>query len=256
MAGRAIWKGRIRFGSIDLPVKLHAAVKEERISFHLLHKRDQVKLKQQMVCAYEKVPVPLEEQARGFAWEEGKYILLDPEELERAEPADSRMIEVHEFVDAGRIDPVFLERAYYLEPEGSQKGYSALAGALGELGVAGLCTWTMRKRGYIGALQRGGKGLRLTALRYADEVVPARSLELPQIPLSAKELKIAGDLIGQLTAPFEPGKFADEHQARLRKLIDQKARGQRIAILRPRRLKPTAPDRLLEALEASLKKVA
>ena len=85
-------------GDVDVPVKLHTAVKEERIQFHLLHKRDHVKLHQQMICAYEKVPVPVEEQAKGFEVEEGKYILVDPAELEQTEPEDSRMIEVHEFV--------------------------------------------------------------------------------------------------------------------------------------------------------------
>ena len=117
MAGRAIWKGNIHFGDVDVPVKLHTAVKEERIQFHLLHRRDHVKLRQQMVCAYEKVPVPAEEQVKGFEVEEGKYILVDPAELEQTEPEDSRMIEVHEFVKTEQIDPVFLERVYYLEPD-------------------------------------------------------------------------------------------------------------------------------------------
>jgi len=86
----------------------------------------------------------------------------------------------------------------------------------------GICTWTMRKRSYIGALQSSGKILRLNALRYADEVISARSLELPNIPLSEKELKIGSDLINQLTAPFQPG-IRNEHQKKLQGLIDKKA---------------------------------
>ena len=256
MAGRAIWKGYIHLGSIDVPVKLHTAVKEERIQFHLLHSRDRIKLKQLMVCAYEKVPVPMEEQARGFELEDGKYILVDPAELEQTEPKDSRMIEVHEFVKTDQIDAVFFERAYYLEPEIPLRGYNALVGALREMDVEGVCTWTMRKRSYIGALQSSGKILRLNTLRYADEVISAKSLELPNIPLSEKELKIGSDLINQLTAPFQPRKFENEHQKKLQGLIDKKARGERIAILRPKRLKPTTSDKLLQALEASLKRVA
>lgn len=251
-----IWKGYIHFGGVDVPVKLHTAVREERIQFHLLHRRDHVKLKQQMVCAHEKVPVPAEEQTRGFELEEGKYLIVDPEELERAEPEESRIIEVHEFVKGEQIDPVFLERVYYLEPDTPGKGYDALAGALGEMDVAGICTWTMRKRSYLGALQMSGRILRLTALRYSDEVVPVQSLELRDIPLAEKELKIGSELINQLTAPFQPRKFENEHQKKLQQLIDRKARGEKIAILRPRRLKPTASDKLLQALEASLRKVA
>jgi DNA end-binding protein Ku len=256
VAGRAIWKGYIHFGSVDVPVKLHTAVKEDRIQFHLLHKRDHVRLKQQMVCAYEKVPVPMEEQTRGFELEDGKYILIDPGELEQTEPEDSRMIEVHEFVKAEEIDPVFLDRVYYLEPELSLKGYNALVGALREMNVEGICTWTMRKRSYVGALQISGSILRLNTLRYADEVISVKSLELENTPLSEKELKIGSDLINQLAAPFKPQKFENEHQKKLQNLIDQKVRGEKITILRPKHLKPTTPDKLLETLEASLKKIA
>jgi DNA end-binding protein Ku len=136
------------------------------------------------------------------------------------------------------------------------KGYDALVGALKEMEVAGICTWAMRKRYYLGALQTGGKILRLTTLRYADEVISLKSLGLPDIPLSEKELKIGNDLINRLTAPFQPQKFENEHQKKLQSLIEKKARGEKIAVLHPRRLKPTASDKLLQALEASLKKVA
>ncbi|MDD1745420.1 MAG: Ku protein [Candidatus Methanoperedens sp.] len=256
MAGRTIWKGYIQFSNINVPVKLHTAVQQDRIQFHLLHKRDRVKLHQQMICAYEKVPVPMEEQAKGFELEDRKYILVDPAELEQTEPEDGRMIEIHEFVKTEQIDPVFFERMYYLEPDITFNGYNALAGALKETGTSGICTWTMRRRSYLGALQINGKLLCLNTLRYADEVVPAKALKLQKTPLSEKELKIARDLIGQLSAPFQPQKFENEHRKKLKDLIDKKARGEKIAVLRPRRLKPTAPDKLLQALEASLKKVA
>ncbi|HEX9022910.1 MAG TPA: Ku protein [Geobacteraceae bacterium] len=256
MTGGTIWKGFIHFGETDIPVKLHSAVREERIQFHLLHKRDLVRLHQQMICIYEKKPVPAEAQARGYEIEEGKFIIVAAEELEQTLPESSRMIEVHEFVDNASIDPVFLERVYYLEPDALSEGYGALASALEEMGTAGICTWTMRKRAYLGALQVRNGTMRLSTLRHADELVSVESLALPEIPLSEKELKIAGDLIGQMTAPFEPRKFINEHEQKLRELIEKKARGEKIALLRPKRLKPTAPDRLLAALEASLKKAA
>ena len=256
MTSGTIWKGNIHFGDVNVPVKLHTAVKEERIQFHLLHKRDHVRLRQQMICAYEKKPAPLEEQAKGFEVEDGKYIIVDPSELEETSPESSRMIEVHEFVETEQIDPVFRERVYYLEPDANLKGYWGLVGALKDLDVEGICAWTMRKRSYLGALQINGKLLRLNALRYADEVISVKSLELQKIPLSEKELKIGSDLINQLTGPFQPYKFEDEHQKKLQNLIEKKARGEKIAVLRPRLLKPTASDKLLQVLEASLKKVA
>jgi DNA end-binding protein Ku len=256
MSGRAIWKGNIHFGDVNVAVKLHTALREDRIQFHLLHKRDHMKLRQQMVCAYEKKPVPAEEQVKGFELEEGKFIIVDPSELEETAPESSRTIEVHEFVKTEQIDPLFCERVYYLEPDAGLKTYSALAGALKEMDVEGICTWTMRKRSYLGALQISGKMLRLNTLRYADEVISVKSLELQKAPLSDKELEIGSYLIKRLTGHFQPHKFEDEHQKKLRNLIEKKARGEKIAVLRPRVLKPTASDKLLQALEASLKKVA
>jgi hypothetical protein len=100
MAGGTIWKGSIHFGDTDVPVKLHAAIKEERIQFHLLHRRDQVKLHQQMICAYEKIPVPTDAQTKGFEVEDGKYILVDPAELEQTVPESSRTIELSRLIGA------------------------------------------------------------------------------------------------------------------------------------------------------------
>ena len=259
MSGATIWKGYIHFGETDVPVKLHSAVREERIQFHLLHTQDRARLRQQMICALEKQPVPAEEQSKGFEVEKGKYIIVDPEELEQIVPETNRMIEVHEFVKTAQIDPLFVDRVYYLEPDttGIQgKGYAALVRAMQELEVAGICTWTMRKRSYFGAVQAGGKVLRLNTLRYTDEVVSAATLGLQDVPLSERELAIGSELIDKLTAPFEPLKFEDEHQKKLQEMIEKKARGENIAVLSPRRLRPTEPDELLQVLEASLKKAA
>jgi len=256
MAGGTIWKGYINFGDVNLSVKLHAAVREERVQFHLLHRTDRAKLRQQMICAYENIPVPAEAQSKGYEVEDGKYILVDPEELEQTFSESSRTISVHEFVKSREIDPIFLNRVYYLEPESPVTAYNTLVETLKELDLEGICTWTMRKRTYLGALQAVGKVLRLNTLRHADEVIPATSLELPKVPLSEKELKIGIELINQLTAPFQPQRFENEHHKKLLHLIGKKARGEKVLLLRPRVLKPTASGKLLEALEASLKKVA
>jgi len=256
MVGSTIWKGYIHFGDTDVPVKLRTAVKEERIQFHLLHRRDRVRLRQQMVCEYEKLSVPQEEQFKGFEVEEGKYVIIDPAELEQTAPESSRMIEVHEFVKTIQIDSIFFDRLYYLEPDIQGKGFNAFVKVLKELDVAGICTWTMRKRSYWGALQARGEMLRLSTLRYADEVIPVESLELQEVPLSEKELKIGSELIEKLTAPFEPRKFENNHQKKLEEMIKKKARGENIVVLPPRHLKPTESDQLLQALKASLKKAA
>ena len=259
MAGATIWKGIIHFGDTDVAVKLHSAVRDERIQFHLLHSRDQVRLRQQMVCALENQPVLAADQTKGYEVEEGKYIIMDPEELEQTTPESSRLIEVHEFVKSEQIDPIFVDRVYYLEPDSTTiqgNGYGELVRALNELEVEGICTWAMRKRSYFGALQARGKVLRLKTLRYADEVISAVSLGLENVALSEKELSIGSELIEKLTAPFEPEKFQNEHQKKLQEMIDKKARGEKIAVMAPKRLQPTQSDQLLDVLQASLKKAA
>jgi DNA end-binding protein Ku len=259
MAGGTVWKGVVHFGGADVAVKLHSAVREERVQFHLLHKSDRTRLRQQMFCAIEKRPVPAEEQAKGFEVEEGKYLIVGPAELELTTPESGRMIEVHEFVKSADIDPVYIERVYYLEPDNANiqgKDYGALVRVLRDLDVAGICTWTMRKRSYLGALQASGQVLRLNALRYADEVVETKSLGLGEVLVSQKELEIGSELINRMSAPFEPQKYENIHRKKLQDMIARKARGEGIAVLAPRRLKPTEPDSLLEVLEASLKKAA
>ncbi len=255
MPPRAIWKGRLQFGPYTIPVKLHTAVREQRIQFHLLHGNDHVRLRQQMVCAYEHIPVPREEQVRGFEIEEGKFVIVEDQELERIEPEESRTIEVHEFVPAGEIHPLYRERAYYLGPDASQKEYAALARALSDTGVEGICTFTMRRRSYFGSVWSLKGMIRLTTLRHAEEVIAVGSLDLPRVALSERELKVGADLVRALTGPFEPDRFENEHQKKLQEMIDRKAAGEKISILRPKKKKATAPDRLLEMLEASLKKV-
>jgi DNA end-binding protein Ku len=255
MAG-TIWKGEIRFGEVSVPVKLHTAVKEERIEFHLLHKRDRARLRQQMICSSDGKPVPAEEQVKGFEVEENKYILNRLGGARTDRPRAAGRSRSTSSSRRGQIDPLFLDRAYYLEPDAGPQGYGALRRPLQELAVEGVCTWTMRKRSYLGALQVGEGILRLQTLRHADEILKTASLQLPTVSLSEKELTIAAELIGHLAASFEPAKFKDEHEAKLRGLIDRKARGEKIVVVPPRHLKPTSDSQLLKALEASLKKVA
>src|SRR5512135_3132112 len=130
MAAATIWKGHIHFGAIDVPVKLHAAVRDERVRFHLLHERDQARLQQQMFCTHENRAVASDEQSRGYELEKGKYVILDPQDLDQIVPEAGRRIEVHEFVKTAEIEPLFLDRAYYLEPDDAGTGYQALANAL------------------------------------------------------------------------------------------------------------------------------
>jgi DNA end-binding protein Ku len=107
MAGGTIWKGYIHFGKVDVPVKLHTAVREERTQFHLLHRRDGIRLRQQMICAYEKQPVPPEEQSKGFEMEDGRYLIVDPAELEQTAPESTGGSKSMSSLKADRSTPCF-----------------------------------------------------------------------------------------------------------------------------------------------------
>ncbi len=251
-----LWMGNIHFGNLNVPVKLHTAVSQNRVQFHLLHKTDGVKLRQQMICKFDKSAVPAEDQVKGFQVDERKYILIDPDELEQTESESSRVIDVHEFVKTDEIDPVYIERMYYLQPDALEKKYGDFAAALKAMEAQGICTWVMRKRAYFGAIHSTGNALRLSVLRYTDEIIQVKSLGLEEFELSEKELNIGCELINKLTVKFQPEKYSNEHQQKLRALIEKKSKGRNIMIFSPKKLKPTAPAKLFEALEKSLKKVA
>ncbi|MFA6170289.1 MAG: Ku protein [Candidatus Margulisiibacteriota bacterium] len=253
---QTLWIGNIHFKTTNVPVKLLTAVSQNRIQLHLFHKTDGIKLRQQMICAYEKTPVSSDQQLKGFRVGERSYIPISPEELAQTEPKPSRTIAVHEFVKTDAIDPVFMGQTYRLEPAAPGKVYGLLAAALKETGRQGLCTWTMRKRAHLGALRSDGKSLNLIVLRFADEIIRAKSLGLESFSISEKELNIAGELIGKLTVPFQPEKYTDEHQKKLRALIGKKARGEKIRLSKPKHLTATVPSKLLEVLEESLQKAA
>jgi DNA end-binding protein Ku len=253
MAGRTIWKGAINFSNVNVPVKLHSAVRERRIAFNLLHAHDQARLRQQMICSHENVPVPREHQIKGYAVAPGQYVIVPDAEMAQVEPQGGRTIEVLEFVRREELDPRYYQRLYYLEPENSPRAFNTLSAALAETGLIGICRWHMRRRSYLGALRPGRIGLDLATLRFPDEVVARDDLALPQVAVSERELKIGTELIDNLSAPFKPEQFQNEYQARLQELIAQKAAGRKIKIVPFRPKQPTAEDALVRALTASLK---
>lgn len=254
MAGRPIFKAVIRVRDTAVPVKLYSAVREERVGFRLLHKKDKEPLTQKMYCSKEHKPVARGERARGFEVAKGQYVMLDPEEIREIQPESGREIEVLHFVDGAGIDPRLYERPYYLGPDGEADRYALLARALGEANRVAICRWTMRRRHYLGVLRPMDGVLRLNTLRYAHEVIPAETLELKHPKVTRKDLDMAKGLIGEMSSDFDPTDYRNERQQRLMRFIEQKAKGEKPSLKAPRRRKPTTPGKLREALEKSLKR--
>lgn len=255
MARRAIWKGVVSFENIHVPVRLYAAVENRAVSFHMVHDRDRVRLRQQMVCSKDNEPVPDDEIVKGVEVDDEKYVVVEDEELAELEPDSDRTIEVRVFVDSGAIDPRYFDRPYHLGPDGDEKSYAALAKALQSSGKMGVCFWSFRKRFYNGVLHGVGGVLKVVTLRTAEEVRGANELNLPEESLSKKERKTANHLIDELSDAFEPARYRDAFQEQLRDLVETKATGGEVKKRTVKKPEPTPSDALLEQLEASLKEL-
>lgn len=256
MAGRAIWKGVLKIGSANVPVKLYSAVTDRTVRFHLLDDRHLMRVKQHMVSPDSGEAVTNEEIRKGYEVEPGKFVVLTDEDLQSLEPKPSREIEVNEFVPPQSINQQWYERPYYLGPDGDMQAYFALAAALENREREGIARWVMRNKSYIGALRSQDGYLVLCTLRNAAEVISARELPKPagRAP-SAKELNMAKQLVGMLEGEFNAEEFEDEYRKRVMEFIELKAKGHapKLKAVKTKR-KTTSLDSVLAKSLAALKK--
>ena len=253
MAARAMWKGVLVVRKERVPVRFYSAVEDRDVHFRLLHDKDKVPVSQQMVNPKTQKPVESVRIRKGFEIENGIFVLLDDEELEKIEPQASRDIEVTRFVPLRAVAPQFYERPYWLAPDGDANAYLALAQALGAKEKVGVARWTMRRKRYVGALRSDGERLEIVAMHFADEVVVPAELAAPGGPeLRPAERRMAEQLVGALEGPFDPSEFHDEFRERVQELVERKAKGGRVKL--PRRVERKPKEVSLErALEHSLR---
>lgn len=253
MPARAMWKGSLVLGGMEsLPVKLYSAVEDRTIHFHVLEKATMARITQHMVNPETGEEVPKEQIQRGYEVERGVYVLLSNEELEKAQPKESRDIDVLRFVPAAHIDQQWYDRPYYLGPDDGPTSYFALAEALEREKREGIARWVMRKKQYVGALRSEGGYLMLITMKYAEDVLTAAELPRPtgRAP-DAKELQMAEQLVSALQDDFRPEDFRDEYRERVMKFIEAKAAGQQPRLRIVARKKE--PRSLVESLAASIK---
>jgi len=251
MAARAIWKGRVRFGGVEVPVKLYSAVEGRTVHFRLLDAERNEPVRQQMVDPEADEPVEHADIRRAVETESGDLVMLTEEELEELEPEPSRVIEVTRFVPGDAISHPWYDRPYYLGPDGSDPEYAALAEALRVEGRTGVARWVMRNKAYAGALRAKGDHLMLVTLRKASEVIPASALEPPGgRDLEKRELEMARQLIGAMEDELDLAAFRDEYRDRVMELVEAKAAGKIVKFPKaPRKRKEKS---LAEDLEKSL----
>jgi DNA end-binding protein Ku len=253
MAARAIWKGRIRFADVDVPVKLYSTVKSTGgVHFRLLHEKDLQPVKQQMVNPETGKVVAYEDVRRAFPTDDGRLVMLDDEELAELEPEASRDIEITRFVAASTITHQWYDRPYYLGPDDSDADYFALADALRKQEKEGVARWVMRKKEYVGALRVEDEYLMLMTLRHAGEVIPASALTAPGgRALDKREIQMAKQLVAALEGDLDLESYHDEYRERVLELVEAKADGKVLKF--PKAPAKKIEDSLSAMLEKSLK---
>lgn len=249
---RPYWTGYLKLSLVTIAVRLYSATSErDRVRFHQIHEPSGERVRQQLVVPGIG-PVERDEIVKGYEYEKGRYVTLDPEELKRLRLETTDTIDIVEFVDA--IDPIYFDAPYYLVPDGAlaEEGYRVIREALRQAGKIAVGQFVINGQERIIALRPLGAGLLGNALRYADEIRKPEDYfrTIAADAIDEDQLAIMEQIIARKTRPFDPGRFVDHYQAALRELIDKKLAGKLPAAAPERR--PAQIINLMEALKRSL----
>jgi len=235
-----------------MPVRLFSGARSSGISFNMLHRTDNSRLKQQYVCSAENVVVDRSEIVKGYEYRKDEYVVIEPEEIKKIEPKTAKTMEILEFVKTGDVDPVYFESSYYMIPdEAGRRPYALLTKALEESEYVAIAKLTMHNREYTVFLRPHSGGLMLHTMYYAEEVRTVEGFGAPDVELKDAEVKVAHQLIEALAAEWDPEKFHDTFQDNLKNLIQTKLEGGKIAeVEKPKKMAPVVD--LMAALKQSL----
>ena len=251
---KAIWKGSIGFGLVNIPVKLYSAVQKSNLDLDMLDSRDHSRIKYQRVNEKTRKEVPYEKIVKGYAINDD-YVILDDKDFEDASPEKSKMIELENFVDIGKINPIYYETSYYSEPETQgKKAYALLLAALQKSSMAGIGKFVLRSTENLCVLHPMDNVIVITKIRFAEEIRSTGEIAAPaDIKVSKKELEVGLALIKQYASPFKIDQFKNEYSHDLLKIIKAKAKGKRPTIKKLKAEKPKSDDlyaQLMESLNA------
>ncbi len=253
---RPIWSGAISFGLVSIPVKLYNAVQRKSVSFNQLDSRDNQRIRYRKVNAETGEDVPDDVIVKGYEVTKGRYVVVDPDELEQFLPTVTRSIDLDEFVDLADIDPLYYDSPYYLAPDKVVKPYALLARAMEEAGKVGVGRFVMRNKEYVAAVRPVDGRLVLSTVVHADEAVDPATIEdlqgLEDVEVSPKELKMAEQLVASLSGEFQLDRYPDTYRQQVLELIEKRAAGEEIEVPDRPASAPQVVD-LMAALEASVK---
>jgi DNA end-binding protein Ku len=246
-----MWKGQLQIGKQKLGIKLYSAVEDRTVRFHLLHAKDHAPVEQHIIRKDTGDEVGKEDMRKALALSAQTAVILQPDDLDKLVPPESRDIEITRFVAPAVLGDQWFERPYYLGPDGDNAAYFALAEALERKDVIGIARWVMRKKRYVGALSAVDGFLALTTLRRADQVLSFSGIQpAKSVAPAASELKLAQQLVSSIEADFDPSLWQNEYRQRLCKMIEAKARGEKIKPVQVKKKRASAS--LADSLRASI----
>lgn len=249
---RAIWTGSLSFGMVNIPVKLQSAVQTENLDLDMLSKDDLVPIRYARIDSKTGDEVANKDIVKGYQYAKGKYVVVTDEDFQAASPQKSKAIDILQFVKSDAIDPIYFEKPYYIIPgKGGEKTYNLLLQALEEVGSSGLAEFMLRNREHLCAIRPYNGILLLNQLRYHEELKEAPEVKGPKT--AEKELKLATQLVKQLSDDFDPTAFKDDYLEAIKKVIKDKAAGKKVRIVEPQEKTATVKN-LMDVLKQSLEK--
>lgn len=234
-----------------MPVRLYSGARGTRISFHMLHRDDLSRVKQQLVCSVDERVLARQDIVKGYEYRKGEYVVIEPEEVKKIEPKTAKAMEIVQFVRAGEVDPLYFESSYYLIPEeGGKRPYALLSRAMADNGYYAVAKLTMHNREYTVVLRPYQRGLMLHTMYYQDEVRAMESFGADAVEIREAELKVANQLIEALAGKFDPSQYHDTFQENLKKLIKARLEGRELPPVE--KAAPAPVTDLMAALRQSL----
>ena len=254
---RAIWKGSISFGLVNIPIELHTAVRDHRPRFRMLHAKDRSPVRFQRVCIKDGHPVAWEDLVKGYEYAKGRFVVLTKEDFQAAALEKTRTVDIIDFVKSDEIDDRYFETPYYLVPaKGGERAYALLREAIREADRIGIATFILRDAQHLAAVEVIGDALVLSVMRFADELVDTANFSFPAAGNIRKpELDMAKALVNSLASEWDPDKYNDQYRENLLRIIQGKVKGKEVS-LEPTTEAPRADvvdlmERLRRSLEAS-----
>ena len=251
---RAMWKGSIAFGLVNIPIELYSAVRDHRPRFRLLHAKDESPVSYERVCQSEGKAVVWEDLVKGYEYEKGQFVVLTKDDFKTAALEKTKTIDILDFVDPKEIDERYFETPYYLQPgKGADRAYALLRDAIEKSGKIGVAKIILRDAQHLAAVETIGDAIVLTMMRFADELADLADFRFPKAEgMRPGEMNMALQLIDSLSAKWEPDKYNDEYKENLMRVIQAKLKGKKPKLQDRDTAQPADVVDLMARLRASL----